>query len=54
LYSELNNYKQNQFKNSTARLRIFHAGFQPAWPASRMEYARWACLFFNSSGIPNS
>jgi hypothetical protein len=19
--------------------RIFHAGFQPAWPAARMEYA---------------
>jgi hypothetical protein len=21
--------------------RIFHAGFQPAWPAARMEYGRW-------------
>lgn len=22
--------------------RIAHAGLQPAWPAVRMEYARWA------------
>jgi hypothetical protein len=21
--------------------RIFHAGFQPIWPAGRMEYALW-------------
>ncbi|MDO9192477.1 MAG: hypothetical protein Q7U12_06245 [Undibacterium sp.] len=30
--------------------RNVHAGFQPAWPASRMQHACWACLFLYLRG----
>lgn len=30
-------------------LRIFYAGLRLAWPAGRIEYARWACAYFKNS-----
>ena len=35
----------SRFNSGTAPARIFHAGFQPIWPAARMEYARAAIIF---------